>query len=117
MQVVGDDNPEEAESLSQLVALQTQDQQISNTTAKVNLVASFHFGFHSGRNCVPPSFGSPHSSTIVTWKFEYKCEMVVSPPRVTTSCNPPSFNGENIDVPETFIVGVGLSSVVFTNVA
>ena len=61
--------------------------------------------------------GFPHSSTIVTWKFEYKCEMVVSPLRDTTSCNPPSFNGENIDVPETFIVGVGLSSVVFSNVA
>ena len=61
--------------------------------------------------------GFPHSSTIVTWKFEYKCEMVVSPLRDTTRSNPPSFIGENIDVPETFIVGVGLSSVVFSNVA
>ena len=43
--------------------------------------------------------------------------MVVSPPRDTTSSNPPSLNGENIDVPETFTVGVGLSSVVFSNVA
>ena len=60
---------------------------------------------------------SRHSSTIVTWKFEYKCEMVVSPLRDTTSCNPPSFNGETSDVPETFIVGVGLSSVVFSSVA
>ena len=43
--------------------------------------------------------------------------MVVSPLRDTTRSNPPSRNGENIAEPETFTVGVGLSSVVLINVA
>ena len=58
----------------------------------------------------------PYSSTMVTWKFEYVCDIVVSPLRVTTSDSAPSFVGVTIDVPDTFIDGIGLSSVAFTSV-
>ena len=79
--------------------------------AMVSKSPLFHFG--------PPKVGtkSRHSSTMVTWKCEYVWDIVVSPLRVTTSDSAPSFVGVTIDVPDTFIVGVGLSSVVFSNVA
>ena len=53
---------------------------------------------------------------MVTWKFEYVCEIVVSLLRVTTSDSAPSFVGVTIDVPDTFIDGIGLSSVAFSSV-
>ena len=54
---------------------------------------------------------------MVTWKCEYVWDIVVSPLRVTTSVSAPSFVGVNSDVPDTFIDGIGLLSVVFSNVA
>ena len=43
--------------------------------------------------------------------------MVVSPLRDTTSDSALYFVGVTIDVPDTFIDGIGLSSVVFSSVA
>ena len=62
--------------------------------------ASFHFGVQSSR--------------MVTWKYEYVCEIVVSPLCVILIASAPLLNGVISDVPDTHIDGIGLSSVAFS---